>query len=78
MDCVIDDDFSHWYNPIEENKIAFAEQDFKDAPIEFEADAAFAGSKRLKLINEAGELAEAQATAELLKLIQGLVKLLDE
>ena len=73
LDCVIDDDFSHWCNPSEENKIAFAEQDFKDAPIEFEADAAFAGStKRLKLINEAGELAEAHATAEILKLIQDL------
>ena len=27
LDCVVDDDFSHWYNPSEDKAIAFEEQD---------------------------------------------------
>ena len=77
LDCFVDDDFSHWYNPSEDNKgITFEEQDFKDALSEFEVDAGSA--KRLKLVTEAGELAEAQANTELWKFLQNLVKPLDE
>ena len=78
LDCVIDDDFSHWYNPSEDNKIAFVEQDFKDAPIEYEADEAFAGSKRQNTVDEAGKLAEAQANAALMIVLQGLVNNMNE
>jgi hypothetical protein len=67
LDCVIDDDFSRWYYPSEENKIAVMEEDFKDAPSEDEADEAFASPKRLKL-SEAAELAEAYAIAEVLRM----------
>ena len=70
LDCVIDDDFSRWYYPSEENKIAVMEEDFKDAPSENEADEAFASSKRHKTIDEAAELAEAYAAAEVWKLFQ--------
>jgi len=67
LDCVIDDNFSRWYYPSEENKIEFEEEDFKDAPIENEADEAFASSKRHRTIDEAAELAEAYAAAEVWK-----------
>ena len=72
LDCVVDDDFSHWYNPSDDNKIALMEHDFKDAPSGNEADEAFASPKRLKLA-EAAELAEAHANAELWKLLQKCV-----
>jgi hypothetical protein len=76
LDCVVDDDFSHWYNPSEDKAIAFEEQDFKDAPSEFEVDAGSA--KRLKLVTEAGELAEADANEALWKFLQSLAKPLNE
>ena len=78
LDCVVDDDFSHWYNSSEDNKIAFEEQDFKEAPIENEVGDEFASSKRQKLLSEAAGLAEAHANAELWKLLQNLVKPLHE
>ena len=77
LDCVIDDGFSRWCKPSEENKIAVMEEDFKDAPSGNEADEAFASPKRLKL-TEAAELAEAHANAELWKLLQNRVKPLHE
>ena len=93
LDCVIDDDFSHWYIPTDDkstaaslddnSKITFMEEDFKDAPIEYEDYEASAGSKRLKsfdvaqaqaneALGVAADLAEAQANAALMTVLQSL------
>jgi hypothetical protein len=93
LDCVIDDDFSHWYIPTDDkstaaslddnSKITFMEEDFKDAPIEYEDYEAPAGSKRLKsfdvaqaqaneALGVAADLAEAQANAALMIVLQSL------
>jgi hypothetical protein len=56
LGCVIDDNFSLPAN--DDSSIAIVEEDFKEAPSE---DEAFAGSKRQKSVDEAAELAAAQA-----------------